>query len=115
MAKMNASWYRSYGKRLLDLAITLPAIILVSPVLAIVMLLVRFNFGHPILFCQSRPGWRSKPFTIYKFRTMTNQTDDQGRLISDEKRLTRFGSFLRSASLDELPELFNVVKGDMSL
>jgi len=78
-------------------------------------LLLRFSIGKGIFFCQERPGLRGKPFKIYKFRTMTNSRDTQGRLLPDEKRLTPFGQFLRSASLDELPELFNVLKGEMSM
>jgi len=110
--------YIRYGKRLLDLALTIPSLVLLSPLLALVALLVRQKLGTPVLFRQQRPGLHGKPFTIYKFRTMTNVTDErdaQGNLLPAESRLTPFGRFLRSTSLDELPELINVLKGDMSL
>jgi sugar transferase EpsL len=107
--------YRTFGKRLLDLALTIPALILLAPVLGLVALLVRLKLGAPILFRQQRPGLLGQPFTILKFRTMTNARDAQGNLLHDEDRLTPFGQFLRSTSLDELPELFNVLKGEMSL
>ena len=107
--------YARHGKRLFDLAVTLPLLILLSPVLAVVALLVRIKLGSPILFRQQRPGLHGRPFTIYKFRTMTDARDAQGNLLPDERRLTSWGRFLRSTSLDELPELFNVLKGDMSL
>lgn len=102
-------------KRLMDLIITLPVLILLSPVILIIGILVAIQFGFPILFKQERPGYRGKIFTIYKFRTMQNRRDDQGQLLPDAQRLTKFGRFLRAASLDELPELVNVLKGDMSL
>lgn len=110
--------YRNLGKRALDLILTIPALILLSPVMAITALLVRVKLGSPVLFCQQRPGLHSKPFTIYKFRTMTNvknERDAQGNLLPAEDRLTPFSRFLRSTSLDELPELLNVLKGDMSV
>jgi len=107
--------YRTFGKRLLDLAFTLPALILLAPVLALLALLVRLNLGWPVLFRQQRPGLRGEPFTILKFRTMTDARDARGNLLPDEDRLTRFGQFLRNTSLDELPELLNVLKGEMSL
>lgn len=109
------SVYTRYGKRIFDLAVTVPLFVLLSPVLALVALLVRVKLGSPVLFRQQRPGLRGKPFTIYKFRTMTDARDCQGNLLPDAQRLTSFGRFLRSTSLDELPELFNVLKGDMSL
>ena len=102
-------------KRLLDLLITGPSVILLSPALLVVAYLVRLKLGSPILFCQQRPGLGGKPFLVYKFRTMTDARGPSGELLSDEHRLTGFGRFLRSTSLDELPELFNVLKGDMSL
>jgi len=102
-------------KRLLDLLITIPGIILISPLLGLVALLVWLRFGAPVLFRQVRPGYRGEPFTIYKFRTMTNSYDKKGELLPDSKRLTRLGQFLRSLSLDELPELINVLRGEMSL
>jgi sugar transferase EpsL len=107
--------YRRWGKRLLDLIIALPAAILLSPMLGIVAMLVRAKLGTPILFRQTRPGLDGQPFSVYKFRTMTDTRDAVGRLLPDAERLTRVGRFLRSTSLDELPELLNVVKGEMSL
>ncbi len=109
------SFYRHTGKRILDLLFTLPALLLLAPVLAILALLVRMKLGSPVLFRQQRPGLHGKPFTLYKFRTMTNARDAAGNLLSDTERLTPFGRFLRSTSLDELPELFNVLQGEMSL
>lgn len=102
-------------KRLFDLLITLPALLVLAPFLLALALLVRLKLGAPVLFRQQRPGLRGKPFTLYKFRTMTGARDAQGNLLPDAERLTRFGRFLRSYSLDELPEFFNVLKGDMSL
>ena len=107
--------YRTFGKRLLDLAIAIPALILLSPVLAFLALLVRLRLGSPVLFRQQRPGLQGRPFTLIKFRTMTDARDTRGNLLPDADRLTPFGQFLRSASLDELPELTNVLKGEMSL
>jgi sugar transferase EpsL len=103
------------GKRLLDLTLTLIALVLLSPVYIVVSLLVWLKHGSPILFRQKRPGLHGQPFTLVKFRTMTNEKDANGDLLPDEDRLTSFGKLLRSTSLDELPELFNVLKGDMSL
>lgn len=108
-------FYERYIKRILDIAISLGALIVLSPVLLIVAILVRTKLGTPILFCQERPGKDEKIFKIYKFRTMTDGKDEKGEFLSDEVRLTRFGKMLRSTSLDELPELFNILKGDMSL
>jgi sugar transferase EpsL len=107
--------YCKFGKRLLDLAITIPVLILSSPVLAAVALLVRLKLGSPVLFRQQRPGLHGRPFTIYKFRTMTTAHDANGKLLPDEQRITSFGKALRRTSLDELPELINVLKGDISL
>jgi sugar transferase EpsL len=107
--------YRAAGKRFLDLALTIPVLGFLSPVLALLALLVRLKMGAPVFFRQRRPGLHGKPFTIYKFRTMTDARDAQGNLLPPAERLTPFGCFLRSVSLDELPELFNVLKGDMSL
>jgi len=104
-----------WGKRLLDLILTVPALILLSPVLGLLTLLVCLRFGPPVLFRQQRPGLHAQPFTLLKFRTMTNARDTQGNLLSDADRLTPFGRFLRGASLDELPELLNVLKGELSL
>jgi sugar transferase EpsL len=103
------------SKRLFDITLTLPALMLLLPVLIIITLLVRIKHGPPILFCQQRPGRHGKPFTLLKFRTMTDVRDVTGQLLPDAERLTPFGQFLRCTSLDELPELINVLKGDMSL
>ena len=108
-------FYLRYGKRLFDLVLTIPGLVVISPVLAVIALLIRVKLGSPVLFRQERPGLNGQPFTIYKFRTMTDERDTDGNLLPDKNRLTRFGRFLRAASLDELPELFNVIKGDMSL
>ncbi|WP_029215676.1 sugar transferase [Kallotenue papyrolyticum] len=105
----------SRSKRLIDLAVSATALIVLAPVLALLAVLVRVRLGAPVLFRQQRPGLHGQPFTLYKFRTMTDARDAQGRLLPDAQRLTRFGRFLRSTSLDELPELFNVLKGEMSL
>jgi len=102
-------------KRLFDLLITIPGLILISPVIIVVAILVRWQHGSPILFSQVRPGYQARLFTLRKFRTMTNARDSQGDLLPDHERLTRLGRFLRASSLDELPELTNVIKGEMSL
>ena len=107
--------YRKYIKRLLDFILSLFAIIILSPVLLIVALLVRIKLGSPVIFKQKRPGLNEKIFTLYKFRTMTDAKDEQGNLLPDEIRLTKFGKLLISTSLYELPELFNTLKGDMSI
>lgn len=107
--------YRSFIKRLTDFVLSLIAIIVLSPVLLIVSTLVRFKLGSPILFKQERPGLNEEIFMMYKFRTMTDGKDENGNLLPDSERLTKFGRFLRSTSLDELPELFNILKGDMSI
>ncbi len=107
--------YRKYLKRIFDIIFSLILIsILVIPMVFLSLLIYLF-LGRPVLFRQTRPGLNGKPFVLYKFRTMTDKTDAQGHLLPDEERLTRFGQFLRATSLDELPELFNVLKGDMSL
>ncbi len=102
------------SKRILDLVITFPGLILLSPVLLVIAVLVRLNFGSPILFSQKRPGLGGKPFWVYKFRSMTNERDDQDQLLPDGQRITHLGRFLRSTSLDELPEMINVLRGEMS-
>lgn len=102
-------------KRLFDIAASASALLLLSPVLLIVIVLVRRKLGSPVFFTQVRPGMHGKPFKMVKFRTMTDERDEQGELLPDAVRLTQFGQFLRSTSLDELPELWNVLKGDMSL
>ena len=103
------------SKRLFDLVFSLVLVILLLPLLALLALLVYINLGSPALFRQQRPGLSGKPFTFYKFRTMNDRTDKNGRLLPDGDRLTGFGRFLRRTSLDELPQLFNVIRGDMSL
>lgn len=103
------------SKRGLDLCLAVPGLILLSPLLLILALLVRIFLGAPVLFRQTRPGYLGKPFTLLKFRTMNEARDEQGNLLPDEQRLTRLGRFLRATSLDELPELINVVRGEMSL
>lgn len=107
--------YRNYIKRLLDIILSLVAIICLSVVFLIVAFLVRVKLGSPVLFKQQRPGMNEKVFLMYKFRTMTDARGEDGELLPDDVRLTKFGKFLRSTSLDELPELFNILKGDMSL
>ena len=106
--------YRRFFKRPLDIILALVAITLLSPVLLLVTLLVRINLGSPIIFKQHRPGMNEQIFTMYKFRTMTDERDTNGELLPNRVRLTNFGRFLRSTSLDELPELLNILKGDMS-
>ncbi|EEG77502.1 sugar transferase [Dethiobacter alkaliphilus AHT 1] len=107
--------YKRYFKRPMDFGLSLIAIIVLSPVLLVVAFLVRVKLGSPVLFKQKRPGLNEKIFTMYKFRTMTDGRDENGELLPDSVRLTKFGRLLRETSLDELPELFNILKGDMSL
>ena len=107
--------YAKYVKRILDMILSLSAIIVLSPLLLILYLLVRVKLGRPVLFRQDRPGRNGEIFTLCKFRTMTDKRNEKGELLPDEERLTGFGKMLRSTSLDELPELFNILKGDMSL
>jgi len=109
------SFYARFGKRLFDLAVAVPALILLSPVMGAIALAVRWKLGSPVLFRHERPGLDGRLFTLLKFRTMTNARSADGRLLPDEQRKTRLGTFLRATSLDELPELFNVVRGEMSL
>jgi sugar transferase EpsL len=106
---------RTFSKRLLDIILSATGLILLSPLLILLAVVIRLKIGKPVLFCQQRPGLGGKGFVIYKFRTMTDRTDKSGQLLPDEKRLPAFGRFLRSTSLDELPELFNVLKGNMSI
>ena len=106
--------YKYFFKRFLDFVLSLLAIIVLSPVYIIVAILVRTKLGSPVIFTQERPGKDEKIFKMYKFRSMTSETDEEGNLLPDEVRLTSFGKKLRSTSLDELPELFNILKGDMS-
>lgn len=107
--------YAKYIKRILDLILSLMALIVLTPLMIIIGILVRINLGSPIIFKQKRPGKNEKIFTLYKFRTMTDKRDIDGNLLPDEYRLTKFGKFLRSTSLDELPELINIIKGDMAI
>lgn len=107
--------YERYFKRLVDIVCSLVAIILLSWLYIIVAILVRIKLGSPVLFTQERPGKNEKIFKLYKFRTMTDERDAEGNLLPDEIRLTEFGKMLRASSLDELPELFNILKGDMSI
>jgi lipopolysaccharide/colanic/teichoic acid biosynthesis glycosyltransferase len=109
------NFYRKHGKRLLDLALTLPVLVVFLPLLGFLALLVRWRLGSPVLFRQERPGLHGNPFVLVKFRTMTDRRDANGHLLPDAVRLTPFGKFLRKTSLDELPELWNVLKGEMSL
>lgn len=107
--------YRHFFKRFFDFVLSLIAIIILGPVYIIVAILVRVKLGSPVIFTQERPGKNEKIFKMYKFRSMTSETDEEGNLLPDEVRLTSFGKKLRSTSLDELPELFNILKGDMSI
>jgi len=107
--------YEAYIKRPLDFCLSLGALIVLSPVMGVTAILVKTKLGFPVIFKQPRPGKDEKVFDIYKFRTMTDERDDNGELLPDEVRLTDFGKFLRSTSLDELPELINIVKGDMAV
>lgn len=107
--------YAKYVKRCLDFLLSLCGIVILSPVLLILALLVRVKLGSPVLFKQERPGKNEKIFTLCKFRTMTDKRDENGELLPDSVRLTKFGRILRATSLDELPELFNILKGDMSI
>jgi lipopolysaccharide/colanic/teichoic acid biosynthesis glycosyltransferase len=107
--------YERFFKRPMDFILSLLAIVVLSPVLLIVAILVRIKLGSPIIFKQKRPGLNERIFTMYKFRSMTDERDDSGDLLPDEVRLTKFGKMLRSTSLDELPELFNILFGDMSV
>ncbi len=107
--------YAKYIKRPMDFILSLTAIICLSPVIGITALLVRIKLGSPVLFRQQRPGKNEKIFNMYKFRTMTDERDERGNLLPDDVRLTKFGRILRKTSLDELPELFNILKGDMSI
>lgn len=107
--------YAKYIKRVLDLILSLMALIILMPLMIIITVLVRIKLGSPVIFKQERPGKNEKIFTLYKFRTMTNKKDENGNLLPDSERLTKFGKILRSTSLDELPELFNIIKGDMSI
>lgn len=107
--------YRKYIKRIIDFTLSFIALIILSPIFLIVSILVRIKLGTPVIFKQKRPGLNEKIFTLYKFRTMNDKKDENGNLLPDSERLTKFGKILRSTSLDELPELINILKGDMSI
>jgi len=115
MKNTKKGFYCNYIKRPMDFILSLMAIIFLSPIFFIVAILVRFKLGSPVLFRQERPGLNEKIFTMYKFRTMTDEKDENGELLPDTTRLTKFGRILRETSIDELPELFNILKGDMSI
>lgn len=106
--------YRNFIKRPMDIIFSFSAIIILSPLLAVIAFLVKTRLGSPVLFKQNRPGLNGEIFTIYKFRTMTDEKDENGELLPDSIRLTKFGKILRSTSLDEIPELYNILKGEMS-
>jgi lipopolysaccharide/colanic/teichoic acid biosynthesis glycosyltransferase len=107
--------YEKYFKRLFDFIVSLIAFIVLSPLLLFLSLIVRIKLGSPIIFKQKRPGLNEKVFTLYKFRTMKNSKDEHGVLLPDSERLTKFGKFLRATSMDELPSLLNIIKGDLSI
>ena len=107
-------FYEKYIKRPQDFCCALVALIVLSPALLVIALLVRIKLGSPVIFSQERPGLNGEIFKLYKFRSMTNERDENGKLLPDEKRLTSFGKKLRSTSLDELPELINILKGDLA-
>jgi lipopolysaccharide/colanic/teichoic acid biosynthesis glycosyltransferase len=112
---MSGGCYQGLSKRVLDFGVASILLLLLLPVIAVIAMLVLVTAGRPVLFRQRRPGLDGRPFTLLKFRTMTEARDGRGVLVADSGRLTRFGPFLRRTSIDELPELFNVVRGDMSL
>lgn len=107
--------YQKVIKRLFDICIAFTGLVILSPVIVVIAILVKCKLGSPVIFKQKRPGYREKIFTLRKFRTMTDKKDHLGELLPDHERLTKFGCFLRKSSLDELPELWNILKGDMSL
>ncbi len=106
--------YRNCIKPIIDFFLAIILLILLSPLMILISIFIYFSMGKPVLFKQKRPGYKEKIFTLYKFRTMTNEKDKNGNLLPDEKRLTKVGKIIRNLSLDELPQLFNVLKGDMS-
>ena len=110
-----ALFYEKYTKRALDIALSALGLVVLSPVIAVTALMVRCKLGSPVIFCQPRPGKDGKIFNLYKFRTMTDARDEKGNLLPDEVRLTEFGKLLRATSLDELPELWNILLGNMSI
>lgn len=115
MRNRKETFYQKYIKRLIDIVLSFVAIIILSPLLLILYVLVKFKLGSPVIFTQKRPGKNENIFKLYKFRSMTDKKDENGNLLTDDQRLTSFGRKLRSTSLDELPELFNILNGDMSI
>lgn len=115
MRERKNGFYARYIKRILDIVLSLTGMVVLCPVYLVVAILVRIKLGSPVIFCQERPGKDEKIFKLYKFRSMTDERDENGELLPDSVRLTKFGRVLRSTSLDELPELYNILKGDMSL
>ena len=115
MKNRKNSFYARYIKRLLDIILSFAGMLVLSPIYLLLAILVKVKLGSPVIFCQERPGKNEKIFKLYKFRSMTDARDANGRLLPDNERLTRFGKILRSTSLDELPELFNILKGEMSI
>ncbi len=107
--------YQRVIKRFIDFCIALIALIVLSPLFVVVYVVAAFKIGKPVIFKQARPGWHEKIFYMYKFRTMTNAKGPDGKLLSDEDRMTPFGNFLRNTSIDELPQLINIIKGDMAI
>ena len=112
---MQSSLYSSFIKRTLDIVLSAAALIMLSPVILVTALIIRIKLGKPVIFCQMRPGKHEQIFKLYKFRSMLDARDGNGNLLPDDIRLTSFGKKLRATSLDELPELFNILKGDMSI
>ncbi|MCI9127064.1 MAG: sugar transferase [Eubacterium sp.] len=112
---MKIEIYQRYIKRFIDILLSFFTLVMLSPVLIIVAIMIRSKLGSPVIFRQERPGLNEKIFCLYKFRSMTDEKDEKGNFLPDEIRLTKFGKLLRSTSLDELPELWNILKGDMSL
>ena len=112
---MKKGIYQRYIKRIMDFSLSFLALIVLSPILILIGIIVRVKLGTPVIFKQERPGLHEKIFKLYKFRSMTDEKDENGELLPDETRLTKFGKVLRSTSLDELPELWNILKGDMSI
>lgn len=115
MMKYRKGFYEKFIKRPQDFILALVALIILGPVFLIVAIFVKIRLGSPVIFSQERPGLNEKVFKMYKFRSMTNERDEKGELLSDAVRLTKFGKLLRATSLDELPELFNILRGDMSI
>ncbi|KJS19594.1 MAG: sugar transferase [Clostridiaceae bacterium BRH_c20a] len=115
MKKTKLKIYESYFKKLMDFILALMALVILSPLMLLIGVLVRIKLGSPVIFKQERPGLNENKFTLYKFRTMTDEKGGDGQLLTDDIRLTKFGVFLRATSLDELPELVNIIKGDMSI